>query len=142
MILLLFHHHYVINIFVRIIIQLNDKIRERKVKTLTRNWRDHYRTGTRKHTETVLKYFDRHVRLSQSEESKCLWTHDKYGVKIFRYSFRVLCCINRFTSLCKNLFNLLEFLAEHFIVQDQDGQNNKIPCVFMCLSYSDIFNFW
>ena len=23
-----------------------------------------------------------------------------------------LCCINRFTSLCKNLFNLLEFLAE------------------------------
>ena len=32
----------------------NHKIRERKVKTLTRNWRDHCRTGTRKHTETVL----------------------------------------------------------------------------------------
>ena len=26
----------------------------------------------------------------------------------------MLCCINRFTSLCKNLFNLLEFLAEAF----------------------------
>ena len=25
-----------------------------------------------------------------------------------------ICCINRFTSLCKNLFNLLEFLAEAF----------------------------
>ena len=25
-----------------------------------------------------------------------------------------VCCINRFTSLCKNLFNLLEFLAEAF----------------------------
>ena len=64
-----------------------------------------------------------------------------------------MCCINRFTSLCKNLFNLLEFLAEafrchvhhfqcltvlnkflhsevnqliqHIIVQDQDGQNNN-----------------
>ena len=52
-----------------------------------------------------------------------------------------ICCINRFTSLCENLFNLLEFLAEafrlnkflhseinlliqHIIVQDQDGQNN------------------
>ena len=63
-------------------------------------------------------------------------------------------CINRFTSLCKNLVNLLEFLAEtfrchvhhfqclskltkflhsevnlliqHIIVQDQDWQNNNI----------------
>ena len=26
----------------------------------------------------------------------------------------VICCINRFTSLCKNVFNLLEFLAEAF----------------------------
>jgi hypothetical protein len=25
-----------------------------------------------------------------------------------------ICCINRFTSLCKNFFNLLEFLAEAF----------------------------
>ena len=25
-----------------------------------------------------------------------------------------ICCINRFTSLCKNVFNLLEFLAEAF----------------------------
>ena len=30
------------------------------------------RTGIRKHTETVSKYFDRHGRLYQSEESKCL----------------------------------------------------------------------
>ena len=58
----------------------NHKLRERKVKTLTRNWSDHCRTGTQKHMETVSKYFDGHSRLSQSEESKCLWTHDKDGV--------------------------------------------------------------
>ena len=44
---------------------------ERKVKTLTRNWRDHRRTGTHKHTETVSRYFDWHGHLSQSEE--CKW---------------------------------------------------------------------
>ena len=31
-----------------------------------------------------------------------------------RESMKYICCINRFTSLCKNLFNLLEFLAEAF----------------------------
>ena len=30
------------------------------------------------------------------------------------YDYIFICCINRFTSLCKNLFNLLEFLAEAF----------------------------
>jgi hypothetical protein len=56
------------------------KIRERKAKTLPRNWRDHWRTGTWKHMETVLRYFNRHGRLYQSEESKSLWTHDKDGI--------------------------------------------------------------
>ena len=44
------------------------------------NWRDQKRTGTHKHTETVSRYFDWHSHLSQSKESKCLWTHDKDGV--------------------------------------------------------------
>ena len=68
----------------------------------------------------------------------------------YRESIIKICCINRFNSLCKNLFNLLEFLAEvfqchvhhfqclmvpivtvnlliqHIIVQDQDGQNYNI----------------
>ena len=56
------------------------KLWERKVKTLARNWRDHKRTGTHKHTETVSRYFNWQGRLSQSKESKCLWTHDKDGV--------------------------------------------------------------
>ena len=43
----------------------NHKLRERKVKTLTRNWRDHQKTGTHKHTETITRYFDKHGRLSQ-----------------------------------------------------------------------------
>ena len=30
------------------------------------------------------------------------------------WSCTIICCINRFTSLCKNLFNLLEFLVEAF----------------------------
>ena len=32
------------------------------------------------HTETKLKYFDRHGRLSQSEESECMWAHNKDGI--------------------------------------------------------------
>ena len=56
------------------------KIRERKVKTLTRNWKDHCRTGTRKQTEIVSKYFNRHGGPYQSEESNCLQTHDRDGV--------------------------------------------------------------
>ena len=73
----------------------------------------------------------------------------------------LVCCINRLISLCKNLFNLLEFLAEastknssklnkflhsevnlliqHVIVQDQDGQNNNILLVvvqvLLCVQY-------
>ena len=36
-------------------------------------------------------------------------------IKIYKtIIFPVVCCINRLTSLCKNLFNLLEFLAEAF----------------------------
>ena len=46
----------------------NHKLRERKVKIPTRNQRDHCRIGTRKHTETVSRYFDRHGRLYQSKE--------------------------------------------------------------------------
>ena len=30
--------------------------------------------------ETKSKYFDGQGRLSQSEESECMWEHDKYGV--------------------------------------------------------------
>ena len=44
---------------------LNFKLRERKVKTLTRNWRDHKTTGTHKHTETVSRYFNWHCRFPQ-----------------------------------------------------------------------------
>ena len=56
------------------------KIRERKEKTLTKHWRDLWWKGTHKHTEIYLKYFDVQRRLSQSEESECMWTHDKDGV--------------------------------------------------------------
>ena len=41
---------------------------------------------TNTHRETKSKYFDGHGRLSQSEESECMWAHDKDGVT------RVLSC--------------------------------------------------
>jgi len=49
-------------------------------KVITKNWRDHCTKGTSKHTETYLKYFDGHKRLSQSEENESMWTHNKDGV--------------------------------------------------------------
>ena len=35
---------------------------------------------TNTHMEKKSKYFDGHVHPSQSEESKCMWAHDKDGV--------------------------------------------------------------
>ena len=63
------------------------KIRERNVKILTRNWRDHWRTGTWKHTETVSRNFDRHGSLYQSWLKKTA-----VPVEISRYSFSVFSC--------------------------------------------------
>ena len=40
-----------------------------------------------------------------------------------------ICCINRFTSLCKNLFNLLEFLAEAFRCHLHHFQCLTVPVV-------------
>ena len=34
------------------------------------------------HTETKSKYFDGHGHPSQSEESECMWTHDKDGITV------------------------------------------------------------
>ena len=35
-------------------------------------------------------------------------------ITFHNHSCPIICCINRLTSLCNNLFNLLEFLAETF----------------------------
>ena len=65
----------------------------------------------------------------------CAFTHNTRTLRILRVSLQErclqeaqdierrkllesICCINRFTSLCKNLFNLLEFLTEAFRCQD------------------------
>ena len=40
---------------------------------------------------------------------------------VFYFHTYLLCYINRFTSLCKNLFNLLEFLAEAFRSRDRQA---------------------
>ena len=52
---------------------------KKKGKSLTEKWRDLQRKGGHKHPEIYLIYFDDHGCLSQSEESKCKWTHDKDG---------------------------------------------------------------
>ena len=83
------------------------------MKTLTRNWRDHRRTGTHKHTETVSRYFDRHGRLSQSEESKCLWTHDKDGItREFTKGYTVILFKMWYWSM---YLWLLQFIKFYFI---------------------------
>ena len=48
------------------------KIREKKVKTLTKNWRDHDGQG-HEHTETWMIDFGDHRYLFRSEERKCVW---------------------------------------------------------------------
>ena len=50
------------------------------MKTLTKFEEITVDRHTNTHTETKLKYFDGHGRLSQSEESECMWAHDEYGI--------------------------------------------------------------
>ena len=109
------------------------KWRERKVKTLTRNWRDHWRTGTHKHTETVSRYFDRHGHLYQSEESKCLWTHDKDGV--IESLRKVPPCLSKYlntVSMCLCVPVLLWFLQFLVRVFTFLSLNLWFPCVCVC----------
>ena len=49
--------------------QIKGKESENSYQELKRSPKDRH---THTHTETVSRYFDRHGRLSQSEESKCL----------------------------------------------------------------------
>ena len=53
--------------------QIKGKESENSYQKLKRSPKD-------RHTQTVLRYFDWHGRLSQSDESKCLWIHDQDGI--------------------------------------------------------------
>ena len=48
----------------------------------------------------------------------------------------LLCCINWFTSLCKNLFNLLEFLAEAFRCHLHHFQCLTVPVELAAASWT------
>ena len=52
------------------------KIRERKGKNLTKNWRDYRRKGIRKLNWNIFTV----TAVSQSKENECMWTHDTDGV--------------------------------------------------------------
>ena len=92
-------------------------MRERKVKTLTRNWRDHWMTGTHKHTETVLRYFDISLSIGRDwQRRSCL---SKYlntvsvclCVPVIQWSLQFL--VRVFTFLSLNLcllFNIGYYL--------------------------------
>ena len=93
-------------------ILIQHKIRERKVKTLTKNWRYHRRTSTHKlnwNISTITSVF-----INQKRMNVCEWTHDKddiifvmcsltftlfwlrnttVTVKVFWLSFHVFTCI-------------------------------------------------
>jgi len=50
------------------------------VRTLTKNWRDHGGQAQEHTHGNKIEIFDGHGSLSQSEESECMWAHDKDGV--------------------------------------------------------------
>ena len=54
----------------------------------------------------------------------------------------ILCCINTFTSLCKNLLNLLEFLAEAFRCHVHHFQCLTVPVELAAISISRIPVCW
>ena len=56
------------------------RITQNKGKESENSYQKLKRSPRDRHTKTVSRYFDRHSRLYQSEESKCLWTHDKDGI--------------------------------------------------------------
>ena len=58
------------------------RISQNKGKESENSYQKLKRSLKDRHTETVSRYFDRHGRLYQSEESKCLWTHNKDGVML------------------------------------------------------------
>ena len=55
------------------------------------------------------------------------------------WSCAVICCINRFTSLCKNLFNLLEFLAQAFRCHVHHFQCLTVPVELAAMFFGCVF---
>ena len=88
--------------FVRdILFYFYHKLRERKVKALTRNWRDHKRTGTHKHMETVSRYFDARPSFS-------------IGRNVEMYGYSITCPL----TLTKSLPAILNLLTNSFYLLD------------------------
>ena len=94
----------------------------------------------------LIKIFWQHGRLTQSEESKCLWTHDKDGV-----SLESLWKVPPFLSqpfIISLVTPSLLCIHKHLLSSDWERQpccqniSIKFPCVFVCLSYYILFNFW
>ena len=52
-----------------------------------------------------------------------------------------MCCINRFTSLCNNLLNLLEFLAEAFRCHVHHFQCLAVQVTIFSFLLAVVFNF-
>ena len=109
---------------------LQHKIWERKGKTLTNNWGDLQRKGTHKHNKSYSKNFDDHKCLSQSEESKCKWTHNKM---VSRESFWKMLQLGYTSSV-----NLISYLYQQQV-------SNKLKCFNFILLSSNVthsFNRW
>ena len=61
------------------------KYKKKEEILIEKNW-DIRMKSTHKHTK-LHKHFDDHRCLSQSEESKCMWTHDKDVFTVYSYKF-------------------------------------------------------
>ena len=114
------------------------KIGERKVKTLTRNWRDHCRIGKRKLYQNILiQFLCVFVCLSYSDlfnfceefsrsfplliDSRCVWKGD-----LMKVSFRKCCC-------------MLELFGE-WLKEDKHGKAAGTGMGYAWFSFFVIYN--
>ena len=96
------------------------RIRERKVETLTKNWSGHSKTGTGKHMQ----------KLNQNIST---------GMAVFLNQKRANVCEHTTKMACSQTFALF-WLRKTTIPVEIFWFN--FPCVCVCLSYCDLFNFW
>ena len=81
------------------------------------------RSPEERHTETYLICFNDHRCLSQSEESKCMWTHGKDGATCVHIIYSLLIekdicdrrnILNKFPRVCAFPPEMSSFLGKRF----------------------------
>ena len=108
-------------------VRITQKLEERE-KFYQKKWRDLWLKSTHKHTETWLKRFNDHRCLSQSEESKFMWTYGKDGAMWVADMTPSSHVVTYIYSLLVN-----KDICDHWNV------SVKLLCVCVCFSSEEIF---